>query len=79
MKGQRLSVWAALRCREEQFQRFLGVAGEEAAAAKVRSVCGIASRAELDTDTEAAERLHERIRKPYVVFTEKERHEAFQQ
>jgi hypothetical protein len=76
---QRLSVWCALRCREPEFQRFLGVTNEQAAADKVRSVCGIESRAELDADAEAAQRLHDRIRKPFIEFNEREREEAFQQ
>lgn len=76
---QRLSVWCALRCREPEFQRFLGVSREDEAAEKVRSICGVESRAELDTNAEAAARLHDRIRKPYIEFNERERNEAFQQ
>lgn len=68
MSIQRLSTWCALRCREEAFQRFLGVDSEPAAAQKVRTLCGVTSRSEFDRDPEAAERLHQLIRIPFCNF-----------
>jgi predicted metalloenzyme YecM len=50
----KLSLEAALRCREPLFQRYLEVSNEDEAAQSVRLICGIASRAGLNTDPEAA-------------------------
>jgi len=68
MAGQRPSVWTALRCREPQFQQCLGVTSEEDAAEKVRQLCEIQSRAELDRDPAAAARWDERIRRAYLNY-----------
>lgn len=72
MKPQLLSTWCALRCREEPFHRFLGVSNENQAAERVRTVCHIKSRSEIDTDPEAKQIFHDLIRHPYMAFTEKE-------
>ncbi len=72
MPVARLSAWAALACKNPAFQRFLQVDSEPAAVAKLRALCGIESRRELDSDTEAAQRFHEVIRKPYIQFTHQE-------
>jgi hypothetical protein len=50
----KLSLEAALRCREPIFQRYLNVSDENEAAEAVREACGISSRAGLNTDPEAA-------------------------
>jgi predicted metalloenzyme YecM len=50
----KLSLEAALRCREPMFQRYLQVSDENEAAEAVREACGISSRAGLNTDPEAA-------------------------
>jgi hypothetical protein len=50
----KLSLEAALRCREPMFQRYLNVSDENEAAEAVRKACGISSRAGLNTDPEAA-------------------------
>lgn len=65
---QRLSTWLALRCKEGQFQAFLGAFDEQEAVSEARALCKIGSRAELDTNPQAAERCHELIRKPYTAF-----------
>lgn len=70
MTVQRLSQWAALRCKEPLFWQFLKVSDERAAVHQVRSLCGVASRSEFDSDPEAADRFHNVIRKPYATFTE---------
>lgn len=64
----RLSAWLALRCKEPMFQRFLKVDSEAAAVEKVRALCGVASRGEVDRNPEAAQRCHEKIRLPYQQF-----------
>jgi hypothetical protein len=68
MTGQRAFLWTILRCREQEFQRFLGVDGETAAARRVKEVCEIESRAELDRDAAAQARWDERIRRAYLKY-----------
>lgn len=72
MASQRPSQWLALRCREAAFQAFLGAASEDEAAEVVRIVCGVDSRAEIDTNTAAQQLWHDVIRKPYIEFLERE-------
>ena len=64
----RLSAWVALRCKESLFQRFLGVTTEAAAADRVRALCGVASRGEIDRDEQARAKFHEAVRLPYQQF-----------
>jgi len=64
----RLSTWLALRCKEDVFQAFLGTRDEQEATSRVRALCGVGSRAQVDTNPAAAERCHELIRKPYARF-----------
>lgn len=42
----------------------------------IRLVCGVTSRRELATDTEAAQRFHDLIRKPYTVWRESQQQPA---
>lgn len=76
-KGGSLSRDAAMMCQEPDFQRWVlsefpdqrdaaeGSTPVAWAASVVRAVCGIESRAELESDPAAAKRWHELIRKPY--------------
>jgi hypothetical protein len=66
MAGQTPCRWTAMRCRESDFQQFLGVDNHEAAAARVRELCEVGSRAELDRDPAAQARWDERIRRAYL-------------
>jgi hypothetical protein len=66
MAGLTPCRWTAMRCREAAFQRFLGVDSNEAAAARVRELCEVGSRAELDRDPAAQARWDERIRRAYL-------------
>lgn len=68
MTGLRACAWTALRCREVAFQRFLGVTSDAAAAARVRELCEVGSRAELDRDAAAQARWDERIRRAYLKY-----------
>lgn len=68
MSGQRATLWTVLRCRERDFQRFLGVDGEQAAARRVKEVCEVGSRADLDRDAAAQARWNERIRLAYLRY-----------
>ena len=65
---QRLSAWLALRCKEQAFQAFLGTHDEQEATSRVRALCDIGSRAEVDSNPHAAQRCHSLIRKPYADF-----------
>lgn len=65
----RLSAWVALRCKEELFQRFLGVQDEQTAIDTVRTKCGVKSRAEFDQDPKAKARFDEIIRRPFIDFS----------
>jgi hypothetical protein len=76
-KGGPLAQWVAMRCHEPHFQAWLyrqdrerwkaaaGEDAEEVAANVIRAICGIESRAELDSNPEAAAKLHKLIREPY--------------
>lgn len=76
MAEQRLSQWVALRCKEDAFQRFLGVQDECTAIHEVRALCDVKSRREFDRDKEAAARFHEIIRKPFIDFShDQEQHQ----
>lgn len=66
MTGLRPCLWTILQCKEQDFQRFLGVDGEAAAARRVKEVCEIDTRAELDSDPAAQARWDERIRRAYL-------------
>lgn len=74
MAVQRLSQWVALRCKEPLFRRFLNVTNEADAVDQVRTLCTVASRAEFDSDPEAAARLHQIIRHPFIEFTHHQEH-----
>jgi hypothetical protein len=62
--------WTVIRCREAAFQQFLGVTGNEAAAARVRELCEVESRVELDRDSAAQARWNERVRLAYMNYQE---------
>lgn len=68
MTGLRPCLWTVLQCKQQDFQRFLGVDNHEAAAARVRELCEVGSRAELDRDAAAQARWDERIRRAYLKY-----------
>ena len=68
MAGLRPCLWTVLHCKQQDFQRFLDVDGEEAAARRVKELCEIGSRAELDRDAAAQARWDERIRRAYLKY-----------
>ena len=66
--GGPLSQWVAMRCAEPEFQVWLGAETADEAAAEVRRICEVSSRAVLDHD-EAARRLFENeIREPWMRY-----------
>ena len=79
MPTQRLSTWLALRCREPLFWRFLRVPDEATAVHSVRAICEVKSRGEIDRNATAAQRFHDFIRKPYLVFTRDPRNQITQE
>ncbi|WP_322997933.1 hypothetical protein [Castellaniella sp.] len=70
-KGGELARLAGQLCQNPAFQAFVpecadGLSVEENAAAWIRKVCEVSSRAELDHSVAAAFRFHERVRKPFL-------------
>ncbi|RQR87704.1 MULTISPECIES: hypothetical protein [unclassified Burkholderia] len=79
-KGGALARLAAQLCQDPQFHEFVadtyGVAwrinhAEEDITHWLREQCGIESRAELDSNEEAAEFFHTHIRKPWLAWKQK--------
>lgn len=68
MKAQ-LARLAGMLCGKAAFQQFAGVTSADDAAAWIRQQCEVESRRELDTDDQAAQRFHERVRRPYLRAT----------
>lgn len=71
----RAFVWTIDRCREALFQEFLEVDSERAAADKVKEICGVDSRVDIDRDRNAYLRWDRFIRVRYMAFS-KEREGA---
>ena len=65
---RRLSLAAALRCKDRVFQHFMQAQTEQEAADKLRRICMIKSRADLDKDPDAAQRYHRLIGMPFSNF-----------
>ncbi|KQQ94967.1 hypothetical protein [Massilia sp. Leaf139] len=76
MTGQRACLWTVQRCRERAFQQFLGVDGEQAAAIRVKELCEVSSRRELDQDEAARGRWNERIRQRYQQYLQDPRNQT---
>ena len=64
--ARRPCLWTVLQCKQQDFQRFLGVADEQAAAERVKHLCEVTTRAQLDRDPAAQARWDERIRRAYL-------------
>jgi hypothetical protein len=74
VKAGAACLWTVQRCREQAFQRFLGVSSEQAAADRVKALCDVGSRAELDRDAAAQARWDERIRRAYLNYQQHPTH-----
>ena len=79
MTGQRACLWTVQRCREQAFQQFLGVDGEQAAAGRVKEVCEVESRADLDRDPIAKARWNKQIRQPYQQYLQDPKNQTTQE
>lgn len=64
-KGGPLSKWAALRCQDERFRGFLGARDGVQARNMILDTCGIRSRAELDSNPDAAGLFARHFRRPW--------------
>lgn len=73
-KGGELARLAGIWCNEPKFWRWVNASGFTAidndmqAAAYIRSVCEVESRAELDNNDRAGMRFQEMIRLPYMAY-----------
>lgn len=65
-KGGQLAKWAALRCQDERFRGFLGARDGVQARNMILDTCGIRSRAELDSNPEAAALFARHFRMPWA-------------
>lgn len=65
-KNALLARWAAQRAQESSFWDWLGVGSVEAATARIKEVCEIESRRELDSDPQAMARFKGQIMRPYA-------------
>jgi hypothetical protein len=68
MTGLRPCLWTVLQCKQQDFQRFLGVDGEQAAARRVKELCEVDTRTQLDSDPAAEQRWDQRIRRAYLKY-----------
>lgn len=67
-KGGPLAKWAAIRATEARFQEWLDVHSEEAATKRIKSICGIVSRTELDNDPAAQRCFKRQIMDPWRAY-----------
>lgn len=69
----KLSVQAFWMCRRRDFQEWLGVSGEDAADARVKSVIRIMSKTALDHNRDAAERWRDLLDRFHAATMPQER------
>lgn len=69
-RTQSLAQVAGTLCTRPDFWDYLGVASEVEAAARVRELCGVASRSEFDTNAMAGQRFHDQVRRPFAATRE---------
>lgn len=67
-KPGQLCVMACKFCADPQFQKWLGVYDEEEAKAMILEDCGIASRKDLDSNHEAAQKFLNDFRGPFMAY-----------
>lgn len=68
-KGGPLSQWLAMRCKEKAFQDWLDTESEAEAIEKVKWLCDVQSRAEIDNNPQAKKRFEQEIRQPWLAHT----------
>lgn len=72
-----LCIMACVFCRDPLFQRWISEqAGqpidEEGCKAFITTICGVASRSELDTNEAAGRLFHSRVRDPFLAWKEQQ-------
>lgn len=67
-KGGPLAKLAGMLCNDSDFQRFIEARDSDHAAELIRSLVGVKSRAELDSDMNAAAEFHRVIRSPWLKY-----------
>lgn len=65
-KGGPLAKWAAMRGNDPRFQEWLEAHSPELVAKRIKHICEIKSRAELDTDQNANALFRARIMQPWA-------------
>ena len=68
--SERVSFVAAMLCKNDRFQHWVGADDEEGARQHILETVGIQSRAELDSDDSAELPFHQNIRKPFIRWDE---------
>jgi len=59
-------------CKNPLFQEWLGVVNEDAAALKVKMICGVESRNQIDDWPVATMKFHKEIREPYKAWLDEQ-------
>lgn len=65
-RKQTLAQVAGTLCSNPAFQAWCGARDADEAAAWMRTICGVTSRRELDTNPTAACLFHDRVRRPFA-------------
>lgn len=65
-KGGALAKLAGIWCSNPNFIKWIGASDAEGAAKQIRVMCGVLSRAELDSNPDAADRFQRLIRAPFM-------------
>ena len=65
-KGGPLAKWAAMRGNDPRFQEWLDAYSPELVEKRIKSICGIVSRAELDSDPSASAMFKRQIMQPWA-------------
>jgi len=60
-----VSKWLALRCKEDEFQNFLGCRNEAQAIDEVRTICEVESRADIQNSARAKDLFMKNIYTPF--------------
>lgn len=68
LKGGPLSILAARWCQDPVFREWFDCPTEETAAERIRVLCDVTSRANIDHTAEAGEKFQRHIRGPYMKY-----------
>lgn len=68
VKGGPLARWAAMRGHDPRFQEWLEAYSPEFVEMRIKHICGITSRAQLDQPGEAQDIFNAQIRQPWIAY-----------